>query len=76
MTLARKGDVADFVMTVSFTPATASSGPRVRVVGVEPTERFRSATDGENTAEAKEWRKRLRELETSSAIWGPNPGPY
>jgi hypothetical protein len=60
--VAERRDAADFVMTVSFTPATASAGSRVTVIGVEPTARFREATDGEDTPEAKEWRRRLREV--------------
>lgn len=61
--LAERGDVADFVMTVSFTPATDSAGSRVKVIGVEPTARFRDATDRADTPEAKEWRRRLHEIE-------------
>ena len=61
--VAERRDVADFVITVSFTPATASAGSRVTVIGVEPTARFREATDGGDTPEAKEWRRRMREIE-------------
>jgi hypothetical protein len=60
--VAERRGVADFVMTVSFTPATGSSGSRVTVISVEPTDRFRDATAAGDTPEAKEWRQRLREI--------------
>lgn len=61
--LAERSDSADFVVTVNFTPANAGSGPRVTVIGIEPTNRFRDATSGDDTPEAREWRRRLREIE-------------
>ena len=61
--VAERRDLADFVMTVSFTPATAASGSRVTVIGLEPTTRFRDGSDGGETPEMKEWRRRLRELD-------------
>ena len=54
---------ADFLMTVTFTPATASSGSRVLVNGIEPATRYKNATDAGDTPEAREWRRRLREIE-------------
>ena len=61
--IAERGDPADFVMTVSFIPATESSASRVKVIGIEPTPRFRDATDGADSPEAKDWRRRLRDIE-------------
>jgi hypothetical protein len=61
--VAERRDLADFVLTVSYTPATISAGSRVTVIGIEPTPRFRDATDGGDTPEAKEWRRRVREIE-------------
>ena len=61
--VAARRDEADFVMTVTFTPASDASGSRVTVVGIEPTARFREATDAGETAETKEFRRRMREIE-------------
>jgi hypothetical protein len=61
--LADRKEAADFVMTVSFIPATGESGSRIKVVGIEPTARFQAATDRGDTPEAKEWRRRVREIE-------------
>jgi hypothetical protein len=61
--VAERRDLADFIMTVGFVPATSSSGSRVRVISIEPTARFREATDGGDTPEAKEMRRRVRDLE-------------
>ena len=68
--VAERRELADFVMTVSFTPATASAGSRVTVISIEPTARFRDATDGGDTPEAKEWRRRVREIEGWAASQG------
>lgn len=61
--VAQSREGADLVMTVDFIPATGDSGPRVKVIGVEPTARFREATDGGDTPEANDWRRRQREME-------------
>ena len=61
--IAARRDLADFVLTVTFTPATASSGSRVSVNGLEPTARLRDATDGGETPEMKEFRRRVRDME-------------
>jgi hypothetical protein len=76
--LAERRDLADFVMTVSFTPATASAGSSVKVVGIEPTARFRDASYGSDTPEMKEWQRRLRQLDTggdNSSPPGTSPAP-
>ena len=62
--IAERRDLADFVMTVSFTPATAASGSRVTVIGIESTSRNRDGRDGGETPEMKEWRRRLQQLDT------------
>jgi hypothetical protein len=62
--VAERRDLADFVMTVSFTPATAASGSRVTVIGIESTARYRDGSDGGDTPEMKEWRRRLQQLDT------------
>jgi hypothetical protein len=61
--VAERRDLADFVMTVTFTPATGSSGSRVIVNGIEATARFRDATQGGETPETKEFRRRVRDME-------------
>jgi hypothetical protein len=61
--VAERRDLADFVMTVSFIPATDASPSRVKVIAIEPTARLRDATGGDDTPEAKEWRRRVREIE-------------
>jgi hypothetical protein len=61
--LTERRDLADFVLTVTFTPATGSSGSRVIVNGLEPTARQRDAMDGGETPETKEFRRRIRGME-------------
>src|SRR5688572_16255994 len=61
--IAERRDLADFVLTVTFTPATDSSGSRVTVAGLEPTARLRDAIDGGETPETKEFRRRVRQME-------------
>ena len=53
---------ADFVATVSFDPTAGPDG-RIVVNGIEPTAKFRAATDDGDTPEAREWRRRQREIE-------------
>src|SRR5688572_1641209 len=60
--VAERRDLADFVMTVSFTPASAASGSRVTVIGLEATSRYREASDGGETPEMREWRRRMQQL--------------
>jgi hypothetical protein len=62
--VAERRDLADFVMTVNFMPATAASASRVTVLGIEPTARYRESTEGGETPEMKEWQRRLRQLDT------------
>ena len=62
--IADRKDLADFVMTVTFTPATAASDSRVTVVGLEATARHRDGGEGTDSPEMREWRRRLRELDT------------
>ena len=76
--IAERRDLADFVMTVSFTPATASAGSSVKVIGIEPTARLRDASYGGDTPEMKEWQRRLRQLDTggdNSSPPGTSPAP-
>lgn len=61
--IAERRDLADFVLTVTFTPATGSSGSRVTVAGLEPTARLREANEGGETPETKEFRRRVRQME-------------
>jgi hypothetical protein len=61
--IAERRDLADFVMTVTFMPATGSSGSRVSVNGLEATARLRDATGGGETQETKEFRRRMRDME-------------
>jgi len=53
---------ADFVATVSFDPTAGPNG-RIVVNGIEPTAKFRTATDDGDTPEAREWRRRQHEIE-------------
>lgn len=76
--IAQRRDLADFVMTVTFTPATAASGSRVTVIGLESTPRYRDGRDGSETPEMKDWRRRLRQLDTggdNSPPPGTSPAP-
>ena len=61
--VAERRDLADFVLTVTFAPATDSSGSRVTVAGLEPTARLRDAVDGGESPETKEFRRRVRQME-------------
>jgi hypothetical protein len=61
--VADQKEAADFVLTVNFIPATSESGSQIRVVGIERTARFQEATDRGDTPEAKEWRRRVQEIE-------------
>jgi hypothetical protein len=56
-------EAADYLVTVSFTPSPGFNGGRVAVVGIEPSTQFRTATGASETPEAKEWRRRLGEIE-------------
>jgi hypothetical protein len=75
--VAARGETADFVMTVSFIPAVGSSGPRVKVMSVEPTARFREGSQEGETPEMKEWRRRVENLASSdnSSPPGTSPSP-
>ena len=76
--LAERRDLADYVMTVSFTPETPLAGSIVKVVSLEPTARFREASIGGDTPEMKEWQRRLRQLDTggdNSSPPGTSPAP-
>lgn len=75
--VAERSDLADFVMTVSLTPATAAHGPRVTVIEVEPTPRYREGNEGGETLEMKEWRRRMQQLNygDSSGPPGTSPAP-
>jgi hypothetical protein len=61
--LADHSAMADLVLTVSFTPMPGGTGGRVKITGLEPTAQFRRETDGGDTEEAKELRRRLREIQ-------------
>ncbi len=61
--LAPSRAAADLVLIVSYTPVDGGSGGRVKIMTLEPTARFLQATDGGDTPEAKEMRRRQRELE-------------
>ncbi len=62
-TFAVSSSAADLVLLVSFTPIPGGNGGHVRITGIEPTAQFRRETDGGDTPEAKEMRRRQRELE-------------
>jgi hypothetical protein len=75
--VAERRDSADYLMTVTFTPAIDSSGSRVTVNAIEPTPRFRDSIQGGETPEMKEWRRRMSQLgigDTSSPP-GTSPAP-
>ena len=61
--LAEDATVADYVLTVTFRPAVDGQGGHVSIASFEPTRQFREATDAGDTPEAKEWRRRQREIE-------------
>jgi hypothetical protein len=69
-TLAEDPGVAEYVLTVSFIPAPDGEGGRVSIASFEPARRFRDATDAGDTPEAKEWRRRLREIEGWAQLQG------
>ena len=60
---AGNSSTADLVLLVSFTPIPDGNGGRVKIIGIEPTAQFRRETDGGDTPEAKEMRRRQREFE-------------
>jgi hypothetical protein len=62
-TFADNSMTADLVLLVSFTPTVGGNGGRVKITGLSPTAEFRRATDNGDTPEAKEMRRRQRELE-------------
>jgi hypothetical protein len=61
--LAEDASIADYVLTVAFIPAITGQGGQVSIASFEPTRRFREAIDAGDTPEAKEWRRRQREIE-------------
>jgi hypothetical protein len=60
--VAERSDLADYLMTVTFTPAIESSGSRVTVNGLEPTPRLRDSVQGGETPEMRDWRRRMGQL--------------
>jgi hypothetical protein len=57
-------DAADFIIGVSFTPDTlAPDGGHVTITGVEPRARSQGGMGADASAEEKEYRQRLREIE-------------
>jgi len=54
---------ADFMVLVNFTPVAGGSGGRVKITGLEPTAPFLRATEQGDTPEARELRRRQREIE-------------
>jgi hypothetical protein len=62
-TFAESSAAADLVLLVTFSPIAGGTGGRLKIIGLEPTAEFRRATDGADTPEAKEMRRRQREIE-------------
>jgi hypothetical protein len=61
--LAEGRNAADFVVTVSFTPTPGGSGGRIAVTGIEPSAEFRRKIGNGESEEARELRRRVREME-------------
>lgn len=67
---------ADLVLTVSFIPNPGGQGGRISFTSLEPTEQFREATDGGETPEAKEFRRRAQDLQAIVEAKGRNPDSH
>ncbi len=61
--LAADREAAAFIVSVTFTRPSGIDGERVKITGFEPRKQFHDATNGGDTPEAREVRRRQREYE-------------
>ena len=69
---AERNATADLVLTVRLAPNAGAAGGHIKLTSLEPTDEFRRAMEGSESAESKQWRRLERELQATAEALGRN----